>query len=228
MDDRIGTGRRHSHRGHARKSAAQRRPVQTEMFARTWGGARRGAGRKPKGERALVSHARRGDFAPRNPVHVTTRLKQGLPSLRRAGELSVLMRAIRAAQDRWGLRVVHYSIQTNHLHLLVESHGRASLALGIQGLLVRIARALNRLWQRAGKLFADRYHAHALRSPREVRNALVYVLQNVRKHGVAMNGVDSYSSGVWFDGWQEIPGLRARLEEIAGRLARLAAEIPTL
>jgi hypothetical protein len=74
----------------------------------------------------------------------------------------------------------------------------------MQGLLVRIARALNRLLDRAGKVFADRYHARALRTPREVRAALVYVLQNARKHGVALAGIDPCSSGAAFDGWARV------------------------
>lgn len=205
----------------AKKRRSGRRVAQTELFTRSWGGARRGAGRKPKGERPLVSHARREELSADHPVHVTTRLLPGLPSLRRSEELRAILRSIRAAQERSGLRVVHYSIQTNHLHLLVEARGRASLSLGIGALLVRIARALNRLWRRTGRLFGDRFHARALRTPLEVRHALVYVLQNARKHGLPLTGVDSCSSGAWFDGWRETRGLRAKLAEIARRLVRL-------
>ncbi len=98
-------------------------------------------------------------------------------------------------------QVVHHSIQTNHLHLIVEADDRSSLTAGMRGLLVRIARALNRLWKRSGTVFADRFHEHELRKPREVRNALVYVLQNLRKHGIALSGPDPLSSGPEFDGW---------------------------
>jgi len=199
----------------------RRRLVQSELFTRSWGGARRGAGRKPRGTKALVTHAKREELSADHPVHVTTRLLPGLPSLRRSEEMRVILRAIRAAQERSGLRVVHYSIQTNHLHLLVESSGRESLSLGIGALLVRIARALNRLWQRTGKLFGDRFYARSLRTPAEVRNALVYVLQNARKHGIPLTGVDACSSGAWFDGWRQTRGLRTKLEEIARRLGRL-------
>ncbi len=98
-------------------------------------------------------------------------------------------------------QVVHHSIQSNHLHLIVEADDRSSLTAGMRGLLVRIARALNRLWKRSGPVFADRFHEHELRKPREVRNALVYVLQNLRKHGIALSGPDPLSSGPEFDGW---------------------------
>lgn len=109
--------------------------------------------------------------------------------------------ALRAASTSDSFVVVHYSIQTNHLHLIVEARDRNALSAGMKGLLVRIARSLNRLWRRRGSIFADRYHARALRTPREVRNALVYVLNNARKHGIAYAGADSCSSGPWFDGW---------------------------
>ncbi len=228
MNQRLNTAER-AHQRQTRSAGHRRRRArfeQQELFARSWGGARRGAGRKPKGERTLVSHAARAVLDASHPVHVTTRLVPGLPSLRRTEELRTLLRAIARAQERSGMRIVHYSIQTNHVHLLVEARGRESLALGIRGLLVRIARALNRLWQRAGRIFADRYHAHALKHPAEVRRALAYVLQNARKHGVPLTGVDGCSSGPWFEGWRDAPGLAARLAGIRQRLGRLLAGEP--
>jgi len=64
-----------------------------------------------------------------------------------------------------------------------------------------IARRLNALWKRRGSVFAERYHARALATPNEVRQALAYVLNNARKHGIRGDGVDPFSSGPWFDGW---------------------------
>jgi hypothetical protein len=88
--------------------------------------------------------------------------------------------------------------------MLVEAENNESLSRGMQGLLVRVARALNRLWVRKGRVFSDRYHAHVLRTPREVRNALVYVLHNARHHGLRiLSGLDAYASGFWFSGWRE-------------------------
>src|SRR5688572_10636699 len=104
------------------------------------------------------------------------------------------------------MRIVHYSIQTNHLHLIVEADDRRALAKGMQGLLVRIAKNLNkRCWDRKGKVFADRYHSREVKSLREVRNVLVYVLRNAPKHGNHFVGMDEYSSGAWFDGWERAP-----------------------
>ena len=89
------------------------------------------------------------------------------------------------------------------MHLIAEAHNRLALSRGMQGLLIRVAKGLNRLWARRGRVFADRYHDRILRTPREVRAALVYVLQNPRRHGVRLTrGVDQFASGLWFDGWR--------------------------
>jgi hypothetical protein len=168
-------------------------------------------------------------------VLVTSRLRPGLPSLRRASEAARIRAAIamanlapqasECAQGATGAKgspasgsargaaesvalfqVVHHSIQSNHLHLIVEATDRAALSSGMRRLLIRIARGLNGLWERAGSVFADRFHERELCTPREVRNALVYVLQNLRKHGIALAGPDPFSSGPGFDGWRAAAG----------------------
>jgi hypothetical protein len=98
-------------------------------------------------------------------------------------------------------RVVHFSVQTDHVHLIVEADSGDALRRGLNSLNCRAARALNRAWQRSGPIWGDRYHARALATPREVRNGLVYVLLNFRKHLRAPAAVDPCSSGAWFDGW---------------------------
>src|SRR5205814_10262823 len=123
-----------------------------------------------KGERALVPHLAREKLSRHHPVLVTVRLRAGLSSLRGAGELDVLYAAFQgctSSADRLGLRLVHFTIQSNHVHFLVEARDARSLARGMQGLLVRIARGLNRLWHRRGPVLADRYHSHVLKTPRE-------------------------------------------------------------
>jgi hypothetical protein len=86
----------------------------------------------------------------------------------------------------------------------VEADAPTRLARGVQGLAIRVARAINRVLQRRGRVWDGRYHAHPLRTPREVRNALVYVLQNFRKHQRGGIGLDCYSSARWFQGWRRI------------------------
>jgi hypothetical protein len=49
---------------------------------------------------------------------------------------------------------IHDSVQGNHVHLIVAANGKQSLSRGMQGLTIRMARALNRMMQRQGELFA--------------------------------------------------------------------------
>jgi len=104
---------------------------------------------------------------------------------------------------------VHYSLQGNHAHLIVEAKDRGALGRGMKALGARLARVVNRVFSRAGRVLADRYHVRVLRGPREVRNALRYVLLNARRHaaqaGRGLSRVvrpDPASSGRWFDGWR--------------------------
>jgi REP element-mobilizing transposase RayT len=187
-------------------SAHSSSPKQLPLFragghqsAATWGGKRRGAGRKPVGARAGVPHRARPDHRSRHPVHVT--LRAGISSLRRQSVFLAIRTALTAACTRT-LRVVHFSVQTNHVHLIVEAHDKRTLCSGVRGLAISIARHVNRAAARAGRVWADRYHAHPLRTPRDVRNALVYVLLNRRKHRPGAPPLDPCSSAAWFDGWK--------------------------
>ncbi len=174
---------------------------QLEIEFHAWGGARDGAGRKRRpGRRASVAHRRRERHARAHPVHVTLRARRGLPALREG----VLFRAIRARialASRARFRVVQFSVQKDHLHLIVEADDGRALARGIQGLAIRIARAVNGLLGVRGRVWGDRFHSRELTKPRAVRNALVYVLMNAKKHGVAAGALDPLSSAAWFDGF---------------------------
>ncbi len=110
--------------------------------------------------------------------------------------------AIRFAQ-RDTFRICHFSVQSNHIHMLVEAKTREALSRGVQGLAIRLARAANRALRRKGKVWADRHHRRDLATPREVRHALVYVLMNHTKHGPAARAIDGCSSGPWFTGWRD-------------------------
>ena len=187
-------------------------PVQRTLPFRGRGGARPGAGRKATGTRAGVPHRPRGTLASRHPVHVTARLRAGLPGLRRRQTLGALYAPFAAGGERFGFRLVQWSVQDDHLHLLVEAKDQHALARGMQGLLIRVAKALNRQWKRRGSVFVDRYHSHVLRTPREVRNALAYVLNNALHHcrgfglrRITARLIDPFASGAGFDGWSVQP-----------------------
>jgi REP element-mobilizing transposase RayT len=176
------------------------RSPQLQLKLPTWGGARANAGRKPNGDKAGVSHLRRPHLSPSHPIHTTLRVAKGCWNLRSRRALLTLRGAFEGGRDRFNFRLVHYSIQGNHLHLIVEAESKESLARGMKGLEVRVARALNRMMKRRGTVFADRYHAHVLRTPREVAHAIRYVLGNYAHHAeergerVSFRFADPFSS----------------------------------
>jgi putative transposase len=128
-----------------------------------------------------------------------------LPSLRKQVVFLRIRRALGETARSW-FRVVHFSVQQDHIHLIIEANDRVTLSRGMAGLSIRLARAINQVCERKGNVWSDRYHARALRSPREVRNGLVYVLLNFRKHLPGTKGIDPMSSGYWFDGWKDPVG----------------------
>lgn len=174
---------------------------------RSRGGPRKGAGRKPAHPTARpnVVHRTRPVHRRDLPVHITLRRAKGLPAFRADRVHGVLKRAIRATR-RVGFRITHYSIQSDHVHFIIEADDPTSLTNGMRSLAVRIAMRVNGdvLGRTRGRVWGDRYHRRDLTTPREVRNVLVYVLSNHLKHGeVDVGLLDPCSSGPWFTGWVE-------------------------
>ncbi len=170
---------------------------------RTWGGPRPDAGRKPQSRRPKVPHRKRPAHVSYNPVHVTMRRAKGLPSFRVDRLHRLLKEAIRTTR-REGFRIVHYSIQNDHLHMLVEADDARCLTNGMKSFAVRVAMRVNHwiMMRRTGRVWGDSYHRRELTTPSEVRSVLVYVLNNHLKHGEWEVGlIDPCSSAPWFHGW---------------------------
>jgi REP element-mobilizing transposase RayT len=221
-----------------------RRGEQTEMFDASGAVAprakrprkrRRGIalGRRPRADRVgFVSHAAREEHDSRHPVHVSMRRVKRAPSLRSERIFRAILGQL-ARVKRCGVRVAHYSVQHDHLHLIVEGEDRHDLSAQMHKLFSRIALAVNAVAIRRGRLFRDRHHREELDGPTKTRNALVYVLFNDRKHHAQNGGavddallteLDDRSSAAWLDGWDPRAGpppetltrLRARDGDIEG------------
>jgi putative transposase len=164
--------------------------------------------RRSRSARTGVPHRTRPLHSHRHPLHVTLRRARRLPSMREESLFLALRRGLARTARSW-FRVVQFSVQRDHVHLIVEALDKPSLSRGMTGLCVRLARAFNGALGRHGAVWGERYHARALRTPREVRNGLVYVLMNHRKHAVASHaakqGFDVCSSAWWFRGWDRPP-----------------------
>lgn len=185
------------------------------------GGPRKGAGRKPAA-RSRVHHIGREPFSRLRAAHVTVRVREGIPSLRRKAFVEEIRKSFHQACERGDFRLVHYSVQEDHLHLLVEAENSDALGRGMKSISARIARAANRVFERAGTVLEGRYHVHLLATVAEAWNALRYVLSNVRKHSQKRFGsrplplLDWASSGRWFAGWaRNAPAARHRPREVA-------------
>ncbi len=147
-----------------------------------------------------IAHVRRPSVSPKIPVHVTLRMESRVWSLRSKRCFRIVERALFMTANGRNAQIVHFSVQGNHIHLLVEADDKRSLSRAMRSLAIRIARGINALMATSGKVVAHRYHARALRTPTEVRNALGYVRHNFRHHAarrsepVRLTFVDPYSS----------------------------------
>jgi REP element-mobilizing transposase RayT len=191
----------------------RKRHVQQELFRR--GGKRRRAGRKPKGARAGSRHQTRPAFKPDHPLHVVLRVVPAVGNMRRRALYKAMREATITAALRERFRIVHLSIQRNHVHLLAEAANKLALARGMQGFQISAARNINTALavgyrRRRGSVFADRYHLEVITSPTRARHALSYVLNNWRKHKEDQQGlastwlVDPYSTAILFPDWKEL------------------------
>lgn len=195
----------------------RKKHIQQSFEYRTHGGKRPGAGRPRKSERRRAPHDEREEIKANVPLHITSRVVANLgSSLRKKDIYMAIRRATLAVFERDGFRLVHASIQSNRLHLLVEADNKDKLSGGLQTFLSVAATQINRaLWRRTGgrrrgRVFDDRHDIRVLATPRQVRHALAYVLNNFRRHGedrapfAAAWKVDPYSPGVYFTGWREL------------------------
>ena len=190
------------------------------------GGKRPNAGRPAKGARSSERHKRRSQFAARCPLHVNVRVERDVGQLRRRRTYFAIRRAIETSLKRTDFRVIHVSVQREHIHFIVEADGATSLARGMQGLQIAAAHRLNaaisreRNVIRKGRVFSDRYHSVILQTPTHVRNALGYVLNNWRHHGED-NGfwsntwqIDPFSTAAAFHGWENLTSSETPFDDL--------------
>jgi REP element-mobilizing transposase RayT len=192
-----------------------RKPEQLPLF-KPHGGKRRGAGRPPKGKRAGAPHKARPFLHERYPVHVTLRVVSAVGKLRRRRMYQAVREATLTTARREDFRIVHLSIQRDHIHMLVEAKDKEALAKGMQGFQISAAKHLNAAIskgkpgpRRRGSVFSDRYHAKIITSPTQARHTLSYVMNNWRKHQEDRHApmsdwtIDWFSSAIMFPGWSE-------------------------
>jgi hypothetical protein len=187
--------------------------MQQAFELKTWGGKRRGAGRKPARDRPAAPHVAREEVRASHPVHVSLRVAEHVWNLRSERSYRIIHAAVDAIRRRPDFRVVHFTVLGNHLHLIVESSGTRAFGLGVRAFSIRLARGLNTMMGRRGPVFEDRYHAHVLRTPTEVRNAVRYVLGNFESHA-ARRGEPRSTKG-WVDPFSSAASRAPREPQLA-------------
>ncbi|MBV8759307.1 MAG: transposase [Deltaproteobacteria bacterium] len=206
-----------------RPRSEQPEQLSLDLWPRTWGGKRAGAGRK-KSSTSDAPHRARPRVRKYDVQHVVLRTCKDVPRLRRGKTYQAIARALRRTPSDPTFRICHTSIQRNHLHFLIEANDAAALSHGMRSLAIMAARAINKILGRNGRVFAYRYHATAISSPRQMRNALSYVLNNWRRHdedesceAAHRAALDPYSTALSFRGWREgVFAIPAGCERLAG------------
>ena len=170
-----------------------------------WGGKRAGAGRPNLS--GQVNHMKRARVKSATPLHLTWRLKDDVVNLRSYDALKLFKAAAVRARG-FGLRILHFSLQSNHIHLIVECKSNEALKLGTRSLGTSLGKGIRKLAGGVGSVFAGRFHLQVLVNPTRVRNAMAYVLQNYSKHARLLNHIDRYSSAPYFYQWRQLLGAR--------------------
>ena len=164
---------------------------QTAFVFRTWGGRRKRA-RRAEGLTRL-RHAKRPRLAKRFPVHVTWRVRPEVWQLRTQRCFGALSRAFWQGCNRFGFRLVHYSVQGNHMHLIVEAEGEKSLSKGMNGLGVQSgARAQSRHGAQRRRARRALPRAHLADADGSEERARVSARQ--REEALRARGEDPYTS----------------------------------
>ncbi len=169
-----------------------------------WGGKRKGAGRPNKTK--TVNHMKRPLVNLKKPLHLTMRLKDGKPNLRKRHLLREFKNCLGNAKKK-GLHIIHFSLQSNHIHMIAEARDNKSLSAGMKSLVGKMARTVSR---GKGAVFVGRFHLKEIRDPRQMKNVLEYVLLNHAKHANLIEYIDQFSSGGIFRHWKSLLGRKFR------------------
>jgi REP element-mobilizing transposase RayT len=223
----------------------RKRHVQLSFPKRDKNGQLRGSsphkrtGRPKKGKFASERHKVRPTLEGREALLITARVSKATSNLRRRSVYQAVRRALAKMLVRTNFRIVHFSIQRTHLHLIAEAENKTALSRGMQGLLISAARRINvelgreSRTRKRGSVFPDRYHERVITTPKQCRNAIRYVLGNWRRHGEDRYGLpstwvlDPFSSAVNFGGWRELAG-RGQLFPVPDGYERLPTSAPTI
>src|SRR5690606_29712838 len=109
--------------------------LKLNLYKGSWGGRRPGSGRKRLHSKG-VAHRKREKVNERLPLHINFKFNK---HIKNKMCLKLLKKAIMNDRSH-GLRIVHFSLQSNHIHLIVECGSNQTLTKGMRSLTVTFAK----------------------------------------------------------------------------------------
>ena len=169
----------------------------------------KGAGRPAKHDRG-IRHIARDEFNRLTVLHLTVKIDRAKAGLKNKQTLKLLWHAIKKARLK-GLKIIHYTLEFDHIHLLVEADNKAIVGTGMQSFGISLSKGINKIKGLSGQVFKTRYHFRKLKTPTEVKNVIHYILGNSIKHK-SSSFINQYNSLVRVDSFKELyPGFELRL-----------------
>ncbi len=153
---------------------------------------RKGAGR-PALHDPGIRHTNRPHIKKPASLHLTIKVKKKKAEIKNKSVLKILKRAILNARKQ-GLRVIHFSLEYDHVHLLIEADNNLILGKGMQAFGVTLSKAINRLKKLKGGVYKHRYHFRQISSTRELKIVMNYIFTNGLKHGTAKSILNPFNS----------------------------------
>lgn len=153
---------------------------------------RKGGGRRPKHDKG-IRHIKRPEIKRLTSLHLTVKILKDKAGIKNKQTLALLKHAILKARKK-GLRIIHFTLEYDHVHLLVEANDNEVLGRGMMVFGVTMAKGINRLKSIKGTVYKHRYHFRKINSPRELKNVLHYIFNNGIKHKTAKSLDNLYNS----------------------------------
>ncbi len=155
--------------------------------------------------------------ADKKPLHLTLKIKNKKWNLRCA-DVAAAFKASAIKAQSCGLHILHYAVLRDHIHLLVEARDNNGLTRGMRSFGSSFGKAFRKIVGGKGAVLAGRFHLNVITNPTQMRNTLIYVLQNFARHSDLIKHIDRYSSATYFSGWK--PLLRGKLGPVLASLRR--------
>lgn len=173
----------------------------------------KGAGRPAIHDRG-IRHIARDEIKKLTPLHLTIKIEKDKAGLKNKFILKSLHSSIKKAR-KIGLKIIHYTLEYDHVHLLVETDNKTALARGMQSFGISFSKSINKIKKAQGKVFKTRYHYRKLKTPAEVKNVFNYIFGNSLKHKKAISIVSPYNSLMAIDNFSNLyPGFEEMIEDI--------------